>query len=75
VKFYVQSGKHQEIIAAPDATEAALNFIERVCEKYPSPKLGGFIQISEVGFDDDGPGHENDLWYSTEAAIDQLGDV
>ena len=75
MKFYVSTGDYNEIIVAPDVTEAALNLIEKIWDEGRPPEFGQIIRVSEVGFDDDGPGHDEDRYIAMDTAIKQLQDL
>ena len=72
MKFYVSSGVHKELILADTPSEASLEFVRRVYAKNKEPRLGAIMQISEIGFSDYGPGHENDHWMTVNDAEKRL---
>jgi hypothetical protein len=64
-KYYVTSGREQWIRQAPSSLDVAVAFVEFYCDCEDEDLLDGFIRVSQVGFEIDGPGHEYDSVFDT----------
>ena len=74
-KWYVQSGGKKLLVLKKNNVEAIVAFVVHYIEKHGRSNVGfeQTIICSQVGYDKEGKGHEEDLVASTEKSLEISG--